>query len=126
MTDSNGLPQTTEDIDNIFKSQQPQISVAPWRDRKRVIIFTLTFCALCIAYILYTGRDLAIYQTVAMSAFGLAASTVGFFIAGQTFHDINNSKIDTVRRINRLPPLDSVDTVNVTMPIAAEKDTDER
>lgn len=107
------------DIDAVFTGTQGK--PAPWRDRKRAIIATLTFCAMCVLYILVGGKDLAIYQTIVLGCFGLAGSTLGFFIAGQTWHDINVEKIDTVRRINGV---NEDTTGNVNMP--TDKDVDER
>lgn len=91
---------TPDDIDNAFTSQASNIKEPPWRDRKRVIVGTLLFCAVCIFYILWSGKDLGIYQTIAMGCFGLAGSVVAVFVGGQTYHDVNMHKIDVVGRIN--------------------------
>lgn len=97
--DSNQQPITVDDI-NSFTDSPPR-KEPPWQTRKRTVFATLVFCALCIGYILLEGKDLAIYQTIALGCFGLAGSTLGFFIGGQTWHDINIEKIAAVKEVRQ-------------------------
>lgn len=88
-------------IDAILNGPKP----APWRDRKRTVISTLTFCALCVGYIMFSGKDLQVYQTIVLGCFGLAGSVIAVFIGGQTWHDINNEKLKAVTSITNQPQM---------------------
>jgi hypothetical protein len=95
-------PVTTTDIDNVTE----EVALTPkqkrenqWKDRKRTVITTLVFCGLCIGYIMFQGKDLQVYQSIVYGCFGLAGSVIGFFIGGQTYHDINSEKINAVQNI---------------------------
>ena len=70
-----------------MKKQHPQ-----WYTRKRTIFATLIFCGMCILYILIGGKDLEIYETIALGCFGLAGSSIGMFVGGQTWQSVNESK----------------------------------
>ena len=92
-------PITTDDIDDYLDSDKDPKKPPVWQTRKLTCFATLTFCAVCILYILIGGKDLAIYETIALGCFGLAGSTLGFFIGGQTWHDINIEKIAAVTKV---------------------------
>lgn len=99
MEQDSNQPMTTDDIDSFTESAPKK--EPPWQTRKRTVFATLVFCALCIGYILLEGKDLAIFQTIALGCFGLAGSTLGFFIGGQTWHDINIEKIAAVKEVRQ-------------------------
>ena len=121
-----------EDINKVFAPPTTGAPEAPWRDRKRVIVATLVFCALCVLYILIGGKDLAIFQTIVMASFSLAGSTVAFFIGAQTYHDVSTRRIDCVRDMNMLQPgapqsMSTMTTTTVSpLPPILQPDTDER
>ena len=58
-----------------------------WTIRRRIIALTLTFCAGCVAYILYYKIDTRTAETIAQSAFALAGAVVGSYVFGATWED---------------------------------------
>ena len=64
-----------------------------WRNRRRVIFLTLFFCAFCILYIMMFGEDTRINETIVLGCFGLAFSTIGFYVAGAAWTDVSIEKI---------------------------------
>jgi small neutral amino acid transporter SnatA (MarC family) len=91
-------PVTTDNI-GTYLSKDPNTRPPVWRTRERVCFATLLFCATCIMYILIAGKEVAVYETIAMGCFGLAGSTLGFLIGAQTWHNINGDKLDAVERV---------------------------
>lgn len=63
-----------------------------WRRRRRVIYATLAFCAVEVARIVERGGDSALSAQIAIALIGLAASAIGFYVAGATWDDHNARK----------------------------------
>lgn len=64
-----------------------------WKNRRRVIFSTLIFCAFCIFFLLVWGDDSRVNETIALGAFSLAGSVIGFYVAGAAWTDVNIEKI---------------------------------
>jgi hypothetical protein len=58
-----------------------------WKIRRKLIICTLVFCAICIGYIMYKGTDSRLYETIVTSAFSLAGAILGSYIFGAVYED---------------------------------------
>lgn len=60
-----------------------------WKIRRRIILATLAFCAVCTVYLMVWGRDTAVNETIALGLVGLAISTVGSYVFGAVWDDRN-------------------------------------
>lgn len=60
-----------------------------WKNRRRTIFGTLFFCAGCILYIMITGEDTRINETIVWGCFGLMMSVIGFYVGGAAWEDIS-------------------------------------
>lgn len=98
MTDRPKSDLTIDNIDS-FLDKDPGTRTPVWRTRQRTCFATLIFCAGCILYILIAGKEIAVYETIAMGCFGLAGSTIGFLIGAQTWHNINSDRLDAVAKV---------------------------
>ena len=63
-----------------------------WTVRRRIIIFTLLFCAFCVTYIMVIPGSKPVHEMIVMSAFGLALSVIGSYIFGAVWDDKNVMK----------------------------------
>lgn len=77
------------------KKSSGQSKEVPWKVRKRVVIATLIFCAWVVGHLVLYGTDTRLNETIAMCAFALAGSTIGAFLFGQSWSDINMEKISS-------------------------------
>ncbi len=63
-----------------------------WKIRRRIVNFTLLFCAICIGKIVFWGGDDPATDQAALYALcTLAGGTIGSYVFGATWHD-NNMK----------------------------------
>ena len=60
-----------------------------WRIRRPLVIATLVFCALQLAYLTIWGEDNGLTQTLAIGAYGLAGSTLGSYLFAATWDTKN-------------------------------------
>jgi hypothetical protein len=87
--------ETYIENDEIMKPSKGRPS---WKNRRRVIFLTLFFCAFCILFIMIAGDDTRVNETIILGAFGLAFTTIGFYVAGAAWTDVNIEKI----KVNRV------------------------
>lgn len=69
-----------------------------WKNRRRVIMLSLAFCAGCILYIMIWSDPArtSVHEIIVMCAFGLAFSTIGSYVFGAVWDDKNHmSSIST-------------------------------
>ncbi len=63
-----------------------------WKIRRKVVLWTLFFCAVCVGKIvMYGGGDPATNQAALYALCTLAGGTIGSYVFGATWHD-NNMK----------------------------------
>lgn len=86
---------TVEDETHIAGNEiiKPPQGRPSWKNRRRVIFLTLFFCAFCIMYIMMFGGDTRVNETIVLGAFGLAFTTIGFYVAGAAWTDVSIEKI---------------------------------
>lgn len=72
-------------------------SKSSWKYRRRVVFLTLAFCAWCVAWIMFDGKDTRLNETIVWCAFGLAGSVIGFYVAGATWEDAKMATLKTTR-----------------------------
>lgn len=65
-----------------------------WRNRRRVLFLTLLFCAFCIAFVMVTGMDTQVAETIVLGAFALAGANVTAYIGFATHQDVKLFKKD--------------------------------
>ncbi|CAD6878965.1 hypothetical protein [Methylomonas albis] len=59
-----------------------------WTHRRRIIYWTLGFCAFCILWLLFFGKgDNRLQETIAESAFFLAGGVIGSYVFGAVWDD---------------------------------------
>ena len=68
-------------------NQKPQ-----WKTRRRVVISTLSFCAVTVGYMVYQGGASPVHQTAVTSLTLLAASVIGSYVFGAVWSDIAVAK----------------------------------
>lgn len=68
-------------------------STSPWKIRRKIIIFTLMFCAFCVSYIMFQAVELAIFHTIVTGCFTLAGSIIGAYVFGATYQDVAIEKL---------------------------------
>lgn len=73
-------------------------STYPWRYRRLVVFATILFSMAHLTYLLVYGQDTRLNDTMAFGHFGLLASTIGFYVAGATWHDTTLMKQPRSRR----------------------------
>lgn len=78
---------------NSGQVMKPQEGRPSWKNRRRVILATLYFCAFCILYIMISGADTRVNETIILGCFGLSASVIGFYVAGAAWTDVSIEKI---------------------------------
>ena len=81
---------------------KPKGGQPAWKNRKRVIFWSLYFCAFCIMYIMIFGDDTRINETIVLGCFGLAMSVIGVYVAGASWSDISLEKIKNERMSNAI------------------------
>lgn len=65
---------------------------APWRLRRRIILSTLVFCAMCIAYIMVWGEhDSRVHETIIIGSFGTGTAVIGSYVFGAIWDDKNKT-----------------------------------
>lgn len=84
--------------DHNNKGKPPHLRLPSWRYRRRIIFSTLSFCAACILYIMITGADTRVNETIVLGCFALAGSVIGVYVGGATWEDI---KLENLRRPGR-------------------------
>ena len=89
---------TTENVTSYLDKDQDK-KPPIWQTRQRTCLATLVFCGICILYILFAGKELQVYETIAMGCFALAGSTIGILVGAQTWHNINEDKINAVTKV---------------------------
>lgn len=117
--------ETTLEGSRIMKPKQGRPS---WRNRRRVIFLTLFFCAFCIIFIMIKGQDTRVNETIVLGAFGLAFTTIGFYVAGAAWTDVNIEKIkasgDTnynhINNMSSFPVVNSSEAVTKTQAVPFE------
>lgn len=62
-------------------------STYPWKYRRRIVILTLLFCAMGIAWLTFRGADTRLNETLALGYFGLAGAVIGAYVFGAVWHD---------------------------------------
>lgn len=62
-----------------------------WRIRRRIVILTLLYCALIVAYALIWGTDNELFRSAVNGAFLLAGATVNGFVFGVVIDDKNKA-----------------------------------
>lgn len=60
-----------------------------WKNRRRVVLATLTFCAALIVYMAGWGADTRINETIVYGAFGLAFSVIMGYVFGAVLEDVS-------------------------------------
>jgi hypothetical protein len=60
-----------------------------WKNRRRVVFLSLTFCAGIIAYLAVWGADTAVNEAIATGVLILAASIIGSYVFGAVWDDKN-------------------------------------
>lgn len=60
-----------------------------WKNRRRVIFGTLTFCAFGITYLGAWGEDTRVNETIAIGLLLLAAAVIGSYVFGAVWDDKN-------------------------------------
>lgn len=63
---------------------------AKWEVRRKIIIYTLLFCAVCVLYIMGFGADNALNATIVTGCFSMATMVVSGYIFGAVIDDKNN------------------------------------
>ena len=63
-----------------------------WENRKRVIFLSLIFCAFCILYVMLTGEDTKLNETIVTMSFIAAISIIGSYVFGAAWDDKNVMK----------------------------------
>jgi hypothetical protein len=69
-----------------------------WRIRRTVIVATLIFCAVEIAYLTIWGKDTRLSETIANGLVILAGSVIGAYIFGAAWDDRNIMAMSRGRR----------------------------
>ena len=63
-----------------------------WKIRRRIILATLTFCASGVGYLIGWGADTRLNETLANGLLLLAGSTIGSYVFGAAWDDMNADK----------------------------------
>lgn len=58
-----------------------------WKNRRRVIIISLSLCAFCIIYIMIFGSDTRVNESIVLGSFSLAATVVASYVFGSVWED---------------------------------------
>lgn len=64
-----------------------------WKMRRRAVFGTLIFCAVIISYIVFSGIDRPVFETVVFSAFGLMGAIIASYIGGAVWDDYNMKRV---------------------------------
>jgi len=75
-----------------IQTKQPEQAGPSWKNRRRVILATLLFCALTVGYVLWKGDDTKIGETAITMSFFLAGSTVGGYVFGAAWENVQKPK----------------------------------
>jgi len=78
---------------NTGEIMKPPAGRPSWQNRRRVIFATLSFCALCVSYCMFSGLDTVLYQTIVTSSFTLAGAVIGYYVAGAAWTDVSIERI---------------------------------
>ncbi len=73
-----------EEKEKVCKTRRGQ-----WGFRRRLVVYTLGFCASCVAWVLLKEMDNETVRTVTSSAFGLSGAVIGSYIFGAVWNDKN-------------------------------------
>jgi hypothetical protein len=63
-----------------------------WKHRRRFMWVVQAFCMYCIYYVMISGLDTRVNETIVMSAFLTMASILGSYVFGAAWQDINTAK----------------------------------
>jgi hypothetical protein len=60
-----------------------------WENRRRVIFLSLLFCAVCIIYVMVTGQEGEVAESIVQLAFLSGTFIVGSYVFGATWDSAN-------------------------------------
>lgn len=72
-------------------TDQPETGFS-WRNRRRVIFLTLTFCAFVVGYIVFRGKDDELNRAALLYLTSLAGATVGSYVFGAAWENVRGQK----------------------------------
>jgi len=85
-----------------------------WGHRRRIIYGTLVFCAFCILYLMFKGKDSSeLHNTIASTAFLLAGGVIGSYVFGAVWEDKGLAVTPTVQpQVNSAAVVEGTDQVD--------------
>lgn len=67
-----------------------KVNYAHWKIRRKVVGYTLVFCAAVVAYCIYANTGSRTEETAVLSSYGLAGAVIGSYIFGAVWEDTSN------------------------------------
>lgn len=77
-----------------------------WKRRRRIIHWTLAFCAALVVVIAAIGADTELNKTIVSAAFALATLVISSYVLGATWDDLNARKYAAPQALPAEPPPD--------------------
>lgn len=85
-------------------SDRPNTGLGSWRVRRRFMLAIIAFCMWAVAYVLVEKVDTRAAETAVMSAFLCMIGTMGSYVFGATWQDINTQAVSARSEAERRRP----------------------
>jgi len=90
--------------------EQPDVAEPSWRYRRRAIFGSMAFGVFVIVWVLVRWDDTRLAETLALGAFGLIGTAVGFYAGAAAYQDVRLWPRRTAdwaaSDYDRLPPME--------------------